>query len=508
MDVDILLTKCLTLLCREAEVDSSVSGSEDLIKTTLSKVKIDEVDIGLPSKRDLTQKLKKLVLDTCDREKGKEVDKTEILQHVKIITADNTSVYEAVKIGIEPELAPAVLKRTITNLRKSVEDYFREQKTVELATKVYRDLNFGRHNISDLSEYLRNTVMELEVLSRKATSKNVGIVKSMNFEEDEEMSAVFSSSKERAAGGSVFVTPFRELNEALQGGPRPGDAFEIGAKHHGYKSGMCLSLFTFIPIFNKPKTNIEGKKPLLYSVSFEDPLENNAQFMYTLLKYDETREKVDITGVSVEEMWKYVQARMRATGYHVIMEEANPNDWTHRDLINRLIELEAEGYTVEVLRTDYLSKMKEPALRTGSIGDDVMEQLSRVRAFCSANGILLLNVRQVSTEGIREESTNPGPAFLNRLKGQSFYEGSKGIGRIQDINMLIHRIEQDNGPTWLHCIVDKHRFPTAVDSKLKEWFLKMPENMMPIPSNLMDEDYKVHRRMPRTMSSADDAFFA
>lgn len=506
MEADVLLTKCVTLLCREAEVEAGGVRSEDLVKTAISKIKVAEVDMGLPSKRDTTTKLKQLVLDLCNRQ-DVEIDKSSLLQQIRIICADNAALYEACSMGIEPELTSSVLKRTITNIRKTIEDYFREQKTVELATRMYRDLNFGRHNIPDVSQYLRDAMIEMEVLSKKATARNTGIINSMNFEEDESMENIFTSVLESNTGENVFTTGFRELNEALQGGPRPGDTLECAAKQHGYKSAFSLTLFGHIAIYNKPKTKDPEKKPLLYSVSFEDPLRNNAQFLYQLLKHDETREPVDVKAVSIEEMWKYVQARMRATGYHVIMEEANPLEWTHHDLINRLIELEAEGFQIEVLRTDYLAKMKEPSLRHGSIGDDVMEQLSRVRAFCASRGILLLNPRQLSTEALRLESTVPAENFLNTIKGQGFFEGSKGLGRIFDIGILLHKCETQAG-NFLNVLVDKHRFPSVIDSKYKQFFLEMPESMMPIPSNLMTEDYKVLRKIPRSRASPDDDFFS
>lgn len=507
MDPNILLSKCITLLYRESQLENSTENSAELVKTTVEKIKLNNAIVGFHNFRETTQNLKNLVNEMCNNGATHSYDAVELLQQIRIITNGDENLYQAIAQGIEPELAPAILKRTITNIRKTIANQFREQRIGEIVSKAHRDLSFGRHNISDLSAYVRNIILELEITSSKAVAKDPAIIGSMNFNDDDSMAEVFSSVASSNSDDLCFATGWRELNDALQGGPRPGDTMVIGALQHEYKSGMSLSMFAHIAVHNKPKCKDPTKKPLLYRVSFEDPLRNNAQFLYQLLKYDEKREVVNVADVSIEEMWKYVQARMRVNGYHVILEEVNPSNWTYQSLINRVIELESEGYVVEVLQCDYMSKLPTTGCVQGALGDDLLDMLSRLRSFCSANGILFCTPHQLSTEAKRLLQTVPSETFLNVIKGGGFFEKSKALDRIYDIGVLIHKIERDNGD-FLHVVVDKHRFPSVIDSSLKNFYLEFPSCKMPIPSNLLLEDYKVNRKIPRGSTSSEDKFFS
>lgn len=510
MDSSLVLSKCITLLYRESQIENLVESSADLIKTVVDKIKTNDATIGGNGQKNIVVGLKALVYEMCSKQLGsapKTYDQIEFLQQVKIITNGDDNLYQAIAQGIEPELQPTILKRTVTNIRKTISNQFREQKIDEIVAKAYKDLSFNRHKINDLSGYINNVITELGIASNKASAKDSSIVRSMNFGDDESMKAVFDNVADSNSGDLPFKLGWRELNEALQGGPRPGDCMVTGALEHSYKTGSSLSMFAHIPLYNKPKNKDPNKKPLCYRVSLEDPLKNNAQFLYLLLKYDETRQFVDVKGVSVDEMWRYVKERLCVNGYHVLIDEVNPLTWTYQSLINRIIELESEGYVVEVLSVDYLAKIPTTGCVQGSTGDDMLDMFSKIRAFCLANGILFQTPHQLSTEAKRLTQIHPGEQFLNAIKGGGFFEKTKGLPRIYDIGMLIHKIETEGGD-YLHFVIDKHRFPTVVESNLKSFFLAFPKCKMPIPSNINDENYKVLRKLPKVMSSSADSFFS
>lgn len=117
------------------------------------------------------------------------------------------------------------------------------------------------------------------------------------------------------------------------------------------------------------------------------------------------------------------------------------------------------------------------------------------------NGILFVTPHQLSTEAKRLLQTVPQDQFLHKIKGGGFFEKTKGLDRIYDIGILLHKVELPND-AYLHVVVDKHRFPSVVDSSLKSFFLKFPSNKMPIPNNLRNEDYKVLRKVPKVFASS------
>lgn len=384
MDTEVLLTKCITLLFRESQLENNTENSGDLIRTTLEKLKINEVTIGIPTKRDVTLALKAMILEMCRNKPNHVYDVGDLLQQIRILTNGEVNLYTAIAQGIEPEMAVPVIKRTITNIRKTISNHFRDQKQIEIVAKAHRDLTFGRHNISDMAQYMRNLVTEIEVTSSRTVARDSGIIKTLDLGDDNSMREIFENVASSNSEDLSFQMGWREMNIALQGGPRPGDTMVIGALQHNYKTGFSLSAFAHMAVYNKPKCKDPNKKPLLYRVTFEDPLRNNAQFLYQLLKYDETKVIVEVKGVSVDEMVSYVKQRLQVNGYHILMDEVNPATWTYQSLINRVVELESQGYCVEVLAVDYLSKLPTTGCTSGSLGDDAMDLLSRMRAFCSA----------------------------------------------------------------------------------------------------------------------------
>ena len=195
-------------------------------------------------------------------------------------------------------------------------------------------------------------------------------------------------------------------------------------------------------------------------------------------------------------MRNYVRQRLQVNGFHVKIDEVNPLTWTYQSLINRIIQLESEGYSVEVLSIDYLAKIPTTGCTQGSMGDDMLDMFSRVRAFCLAHGILFMTPHQLSTEALRLQQTVPQEQFLKAIKGGGYFEKTKGLGRIYDIGVLINKVEAESGD-YLHVLVDKHRFPTVIDAHLKEFFLPFPSNKMPIVPTSGKEDHKILRKIPR-----------
>jgi hypothetical protein len=224
--------------------------------------------------------------------------------------------------------------------------------------------------------------------------------------------------------------------------------------------------------------------------------------------FEETGEKVDVKGVPIEDMVSYVKKRLSVNGYHVKMDEVNPTTWTYQSIISRIIELESQGYVIEVFCIDYLSKISTAGCNQGALGDDMLDLLARVRAFCSANGILFMTPHQLDTKAKQLLQVVPAEQFLNHIKGGGFFEKTKALDRIYDIGILFHKVETPDGD-YLHVVVDKHRFPTVVEGTYKSFYLKFPKNGMPIPSNYNIANYKILRKIPKGSlgNSKDDGLF-
>jgi hypothetical protein len=296
------------------------------------------------------------------------------------------------------------------------------------------------------------------------------------------------------------------LNDALQGGFRPGETCIIGALQHKYKPGFSLSLFAQIAQYNYPQVHEGGKKPLLLRISFEDDITSNLQFLYQYLKYDETLETVSVDDISIEEMTQYVKQKLQATGFHIKMMRVDPSGWTYRSICNKVIELEAQGYVVEVLMTDYLTKVPTTGcVDSGPMGNDVMDQLSRVRNFCAGKRITYINPHQLSTEAKQLiRGGTPEDQFVKEIAEKGYWERTKGLDRVYDLGLLIHLFKHQK-ETYLSVYREKHRVPTIVEDDKRYMLFKFPKGM-PIPSDINRERIST-RKLPAPSSNASEELF-
>ncbi|EKD22643.1 MAG: hypothetical protein ACD_84C00026G0003 [uncultured bacterium] len=276
---------------------------------------------------------------------------------------------------------------------------------------------------------------------------------------------VFGDVQHMTEGSGILQTGYQGINRMLDGGIRRGEQMVIGALQHNYKTGFSLSLFKQFALYNKPQLTDPTKKPLLLRISFEDDLTLNFQFLYQSLKENETGkpvEMVDTSGFSKEqlaayilEISTYVQERLRVNGYETHFMFVNPSLWTYRDICNKIIELEAEGYEVHLLMLDYLLKVPTTGCDMGPAGHDIRNMYERIRNFCAARKIASITPHQLSTDAkmmIREGRTG----FVRELIGKGFYAGCKQIDQVVDIEIFIH-IETVNGISYLTVQRGKHR---------------------------------------------------
>ena len=183
----------------------------------------------------------------------------------------------------------------------------------------------------------------------------------------------------------------------------------------------------------------EGKKPLLLRISFEDNLTNNLQFMYQYLKANEGTpvSAKDFADLSIDELRDYIMKRLTATGFKIKMRRVDPSQWTYSSLLNYIIELEAEGYSVHLLMVDYLFMLPTTGCVQGPTGSDKRDMLRRVRNFCSARNTIFMTPFQLSTEAKQLLRNGiPEHNFVNEIAEKGYYDGCKTVDQELDLSLI------------------------------------------------------------------------
>ena len=504
MDNKVLLAKSITLLYRESLLENQTENSIELVRTVLGDIKVSESSIGISSERELVTGLKGTILDMCNNPPDEPYNVSDLLQRIKINTGHDEKLYEAIRSSLEADMSEGSLKGSIVGIRKNINNHYRQVQIADTLRKASSKFTYEPESIKDVSQFINELIGQLEGLTISSTAKDPAMMGSLDLSDEEALKAVFSTLKETGGEGRVYRLGWDGMTDMCQGGLRAGEFIVIGALQHKYKTGFSMSLFDQIARYNTPKTKDASKKPLLYRISFEDDLTSNLQFMYQRLKYNETREYVDLAGVSSEEMAAYVKSVMGKTGFHLKMERYDPTQWTYKSIFNRILELEAQGYNIEVLSLDYLGLIPTTGCSQGPAGTDMRDLMRRVRNFCSSRGIVCVTPHQLSTEAkALLRNGTPDIQFVKEITEKGYHAGSKQLDQEMDLELYIHKFKHGN-KYYLAVQRGKHRLPTIISDELKHFFLEFPKGM-PIPDSLEGEP--VIRRLTAGASNADNDLF-
>ena len=465
MDNKLLLVKGITLLYRESTLPSKTENSADLVRTILESVTLPELNISINKDRDILYALKQTALEMCENPLEHEYEVGELLQRLKMNTGDDESLYETLVQGIEPEMSESSIKRAVVNIRKSLQNHFREEKMGEILTAAATKFKYHRDKIKNIHTFVSEVCAQLEPFQIAAVSKDPAIVADVDIGDENSTEEVLQVIKSNSSGASVLKTGLQELNKLLQGGFRRGESWVFGALQHNFKTGFSLTIFKQIALYNKPVMVDLKKKPLLLRISFEDEIDRNIQWLYQSLYENETGKKCITGQLSSKEMAAYIKEKLQVNGYHVRMMRVDPTQWTYMHICNYITQLESEGYEVHLLMLDYLAMVPTTGCSVGPMGSDVRDMYRRIRNFCSPRKITMITPHQLSTEAkqlIRDGRGN----FVQEIANKGYYDKCKTIDQEVDGELYFH-IEKLNKKSWLTIQRGKHRIPTLIEDDQK-----------------------------------------
>lgn len=507
MDSKLLLAKSITLLYRESQLTDKSENSCDLVRTVLENVQVSEIGIGMTGDREVIMALKSTILEMCGMPQDHIYDSTELLQRVRLNCHNDEKLYEGIRQGIEAEMADASLKRSVVNMRLSINNHFKEQAISDLLNKASAQFKFGREKIKDPNQFITELIAQLEPLQMNSSGKDPALMSEIDIGDDNSMREAFTEMKRINNGVKVYRTGWKDLNDMLQGGFRPGETTVISALQHKYKTGFTLSLFKQIAQYNNPHTTDPNKKPLLLRISFEDSAVSNLQFLYQNLKFNEQQHLASIENIDTDEMTGYVKEKLQINGFHIRMIRADPTQVTYKWICNKIIELEAQGYVIEVLMVDYLMLVPTTGcITSGPSGTDMRDMLRRMRNFCAAKNIAFITPHQLSTEAkalIR--GGLPEDQFVKEIAEKGFFAGSKQLDQEIDLELYIHLFKH-KGETFLAVQRGKHRLPTIIPDEYKYFLLKFPKGA-PIPDDVLADEKISFRRLGAVPSNTSEDLF-
>lgn len=535
MDNKQLLVKSATLLYRESQLPDRSDNSSELVRTVIENIKLSDVAMGFNIERETLSGLKELVLEMCRNPVSHEYSNVDLLQRFRIILGNDSKLYEAIEQGLMDDLSESQLKRNITNIKRSINNHFKEQSISDVLDRAASMFRYNRDKIKDVNQFVASVIDQLEPLQVNQSSKDPAVIDEIVFGNNGAMANIFDREIKKNVKRDIFKTGWTAVNRMLQGGFRRGECVIVPALQHKYKTGFSLSLFAQLALYNKPTTRDPNKKPMLLRISFEDDLAPNIQFLYQYLRVcelkrndfltvaeekayykevlktitdelpndymdDETRFKAE------ERVQEFVYTKLMANGWHIKMMRVDPTQWTYRSICNEIIELEAQGFEIEMLELDYLAMVPTTGCRTdGPVGTPIRDLYRRIRNFCSAKNIGVITPHQLSTEA--KALTRTGMSDANLVKEvaeKGYFADCRQLDQEVDLEIYIH-IARSNRTSYLTVQRGKHRLPTIIPDEDKYFLLKFPEGL-PIPDDFPEQDQSYSKMPVSAPAGTDDVF--
>jgi hypothetical protein len=436
----LLLVKSITLMYRESLLNMEEDSTKDLVRKVIEAIKTPEVSIGITKDLEIINALKATATEMVNHDKTHKYQKDILLQQLQVNCGADESTYESLQSGIEPEMTEDENKLTVINIRTAIATHFKHGKIEEVLSKRFSEFKFKRSSIKNINKWINTMIAELEPFQVVGQERDSAIIDEVDISDKESINRVYARIKEENEGGGGFITGFQGINKMIGGKFRLGEQWGLYGLQHNYKTGFSLTIFKQICMYNTPVLKDPKKKPLLLRISFEDSLVLNFQYLYKNMWENETGKvlsKKDLAEMDIGVMTEYVTNKLSATGFHVKLLFVNPSDWTYKDICNLVLKYEAEGYEVQMVMVDYLTKISKEGCTQGATGQDVRNLFERIKAFMASKGILFITPHQLSTEakGLMRDGYND---FVKRLPGGGYTADSKQIDQVIDGELFFH----------------------------------------------------------------------
>ena len=436
----LLLVKSITLMYRESLLNMEEDSTKDLVRKVIEAIKTPEVSIGITKDLEIINALKATATEMVNHDKTHKYQKDILLQQLQVNCGADESTYESLQSGIGPDMTEDENKLTVINIRTAIATHFKHGKIEEVLSKRFSEFKFKRSGIKNINKWINTMIAELEPFQVVGQERDSAIIDEVDISDKESINRVYASIKEENEGGGGFITGFQGINGMIGGKFRLGEQWGLYGLQHNYKTGFSLTIFKQICMYNTPTLKDPKKKPLLLRISFEDSLVLNFQYLYKNMWENETGKvlsKKDLAEMDIGVMTEYVTNKLSATGFHVKLLFVNPSDWTYKDICNLVLKYEAEGYEVQMVMVDYLTKISKEGCTQGATGQDVRNLFERIKAFMASKGILFITPHQLSTEakGLMRDGYND---FVKRLPGGGYTADSKQIDHVIDGELFFH----------------------------------------------------------------------
>lgn len=477
MDTKLLLVKAITLVFRESQIPNNPNRSTQLIQDTLAFIKPPEVMIVVDFDKDAISDLRDTLIWMLQQSANYVFEKTELMQRLRINCGNDHGLYHAIEDGIRDNMDESVLKKACSGYRSSLRMFQQEQKLKTLTKDFYTKMSYHPETF----DWKTDVRLFAEALAPHTSSGDVAgnpsIISSVTLTDEDSINQCFVDAQNELSNEGVIRFGLQGLNRMFGdiGGARRGEQICILALQHKFKSGLAMKMFYHHALYNKPYMIDSSKKPLLLRLSFENAATVDVVGLYKEMVENTTGVAVNEKEITSREAAQYINSKLSVNGYHVILKQIDPSDFTYMDLFDIIDQYESEGYEIHQLNLDYLAMISTKGLNQGPAGHEYRDLFRRVRNRCLRSKILCITPHQMSTEAKVLLRGGGGENFVTEINEKGYYAHCRSIDNELDLEINLH-IAEVNGESYLTFQRGKHRKPGITAAKNKYFVYKFNSN--------------------------------
>uniref|UniRef100_A0AB39CD18 DNA helicase n=1 Tax=Pseudomonas phage RVTF4 TaxID=3236931 RepID=A0AB39CD18_9VIRU len=454
-----LLVSCITLLCLEHREDSPASASTELISDVLDTISVKETSIDTDHGRQILLELRRMVVELNCKTPNEFPSTMEVLQNVQVTAREESYLYEAVATAVN-EVFPngLALMQRINEKRNGMRAHLNDTKIQSIMKEYSHKLLFQAVGSTNSINLIREMNAKLDpYVQARQDARHPAEIGTVDFDDPELVQKYFEAVKETMSVEGAFKTGWKGFNRMLGklGAIRRGEFILGGGLQHNFKTGLALTLFSHICLFNKPFMRDKNKKPMALFVTLENELSDNLLILYKYLMENETGEAVDETQIDPVAATQYIAARLQETGFKVLITRFDPTDFTIAGFTNWLDGIQAQGYEIQYLCVDYLNMLPKTGLDAKVAGDDIRLLFRRMRNYTTPRGITFFSPHQLSSDALQLMRENTED-FVKVVANRGYYDGCRRLGQEPDLELIFH-IVKIAGKSYFTIQRGKHR---------------------------------------------------